>query len=221
MLPLIILDNGHGNDTPGKRSPLWQDGSQLIEGLWTRLIAREVQERLNLLGYDARLLVPEKRDIPLTVRIHRAREWVNEHRQRGGIAAQRILVSIHANASTASEQDYAPFLGRKASGWEAFVHGSDVNSRVLGQTLYRHALDLLPELFPIRTRCGNARKGFPLEPKKAEFYMLAYAPCAAVLTENLFMDNAADCWYLLSPEGQQTIVRLHVQAIDNYMKERL
>lgn len=27
----ILLDNGHGEDTKGKRSPVWKDGSQLLE----------------------------------------------------------------------------------------------------------------------------------------------------------------------------------------------
>jgi N-acetylmuramoyl-L-alanine amidase len=30
MEKLIILDSGHGADTPGKRSPKWPDGSQLF-----------------------------------------------------------------------------------------------------------------------------------------------------------------------------------------------
>ena len=25
----VLLDNGHGENTPGKRSPKWSDGSQL------------------------------------------------------------------------------------------------------------------------------------------------------------------------------------------------
>lgn len=28
---LVVLDNGHGNNTPGKRSPVWDDGTQLYE----------------------------------------------------------------------------------------------------------------------------------------------------------------------------------------------
>ena len=30
MSKTIILDNGHGNNTPGKRSPKWEDGTQLF-----------------------------------------------------------------------------------------------------------------------------------------------------------------------------------------------
>ena len=41
--------------------------------------------------------------------------------------------------------------------------------------------------------------------------------CAAVLTENLFQDNKEDVSYLLSLEGRNTIVDLHVKGIINYI----
>ena len=39
----ILIDNGHGENTPGKRSPKWADGSQLFEWKYTREIARRVE----------------------------------------------------------------------------------------------------------------------------------------------------------------------------------
>ena len=47
----ILIDNGHGVTTKGKRSP---DGS-LLEWAWTREIARHVVAKLNELGYDSKL----------------------------------------------------------------------------------------------------------------------------------------------------------------------
>lgn len=57
----ILIDNGHGIDTPGKRSP---DGV-LREYAWNRLIAGRVVSALTDLGHDAALLVPETEDLPL------------------------------------------------------------------------------------------------------------------------------------------------------------
>ena len=57
----ILIDNGHGSDTPGKRSP---DGL-FREYSYTREIARRVVSELFDCGYDARLLVPEMEDVPL------------------------------------------------------------------------------------------------------------------------------------------------------------
>ena len=41
--------------------------------------------------------------------------------------------------------------------------------------------------------------------------------CTAVLTENLFMDNPEDCDFLLSKEGQQSLVDLHIDGIISYL----
>lgn len=50
----ILIDNGHGVETPGKRSP---DG-RFREYQYNRLIARAIVEHLQLRGYDASLVVP-------------------------------------------------------------------------------------------------------------------------------------------------------------------
>lgn len=52
---LILIDNGHGPDTPGKRSP---DG-KFLEAAYTREISRRVVADLIDRGYNAQLLVPE------------------------------------------------------------------------------------------------------------------------------------------------------------------
>ena len=40
----ILIDNGHGRATAGKRSPVWPDGKQLFEYEFNRDIARRVHE---------------------------------------------------------------------------------------------------------------------------------------------------------------------------------
>ena len=99
----ILIDNGHGRATAGKRSPVWPDGKQLFEYEFNRDIARRVHEALTARGADSVPVVPEIDDIPLAERTRR----VNE------IAAQVgpencLLVSIHANAGG-------------GTGWEAWT----------------------------------------------------------------------------------------------------
>ena len=53
----ILIDNGLGRDTTGKRSP---DG-RLLEWSYTREIARRVVAELQAQHYYASLLVPEAR----------------------------------------------------------------------------------------------------------------------------------------------------------------
>lgn len=64
----VILDNGHGRDTAGKRSP---DG-RLREYAYAREMARKIAQDLKRQGIDVSLLVPEDTDVPLKERVERA-----------------------------------------------------------------------------------------------------------------------------------------------------
>ncbi len=52
---------------------------------------------------------------------------------------------------------------------------------------------------------------------EADFYILRHTTAPAVLTENFFMDSHPDCDFLLSEEGQEAIVNLHVDGITSYI----
>ena len=67
----ILIDNGYGIETPGKRSP---DG-RLREYRYTRDIAAAVVSGLEQRGLDAVRLVSEENDIPLKERVRRANAY--------------------------------------------------------------------------------------------------------------------------------------------------
>ena len=67
---MILLDNGHGENTPGKRSP---DG-EFREYLYTREVAQDVRRELAKRGIDCELLVRESLDVPLSERVRRVNE---------------------------------------------------------------------------------------------------------------------------------------------------
>lgn len=90
IMTTILLDPGHGSDTPGKRSP---DG-HFREYAYNRYLAIEIRNRLTALGLDARILVPEQNDIPLKERCRRANSVCKE---KG--SDNVLLISIHINAS--------------------------------------------------------------------------------------------------------------------------
>ena len=52
---------------------------------------------------------------------------------------------------------------------------------------------------------------------EADFHILRNTTAPAVLTENFFMDSHPDCAFLLSEEGQQSLVDLHVDGICAYL----
>jgi len=63
----ILIDNGHGIYTAGKRSP---DG-QFLEYYYSRIVARRVTARLKELGDYAELLVPEEKDVSMLEKCRR------------------------------------------------------------------------------------------------------------------------------------------------------
>ena len=71
-------------------------------------------------------------------------------------------------------------------------------------------------LHPCQRRRTDYTDGDP--DMEADFYILCHTTAPAVLTENFFMDSHPDCAFLLSKEGQQAIVNLHVDGILQYLQ---
>lgn len=191
----ILIDNGHGAETAGKRSP---DGS-LREYKYTREIAERIVSRLKEKGFDAERIVTEENDISLSERCRRA----NSVCDRLG-TKNVILVSVHCNAAGNGSQ------WLNARGWEAWTSVGQTNADTLSEHLYKAA-----EETGLKTRKdmtdGDADK-------EGHLYILKHTKCPAVLTENLFQDNKEDVAFLLSEAGKETIVSLHVKGITNYLK---
>ncbi len=203
---IILLDNGHGAETKGKRSP---DGL-FREYSYCRRIAAEVCRRLKNSGMDARLLVPEENDIPLSERCRRANEICRK------VGARNVcLISIHNNAAGNGSQ------WMNATGWEVWTTPGNTDSDKLANCLYQEAEKLLPKSpFAITSPQNRLLRpdfsdGDP--DKEANFHILKNTLCAACLTENFFQDNQADIHTLLSPDGFETIVSIHVAALKNFI----
>lgn len=194
----ILVDNGHGVETPGKRSP---DG-RLREYQYCRDIAAALVERLKAAGYDAQLLVPEIRDVPLNKGTDTRVKRVNNICAQLG-AANVLLVSIHNNAAGSKGQWLT------ARGWSGYVaQNASANSKRLAECLADAAA----------AQGLTIRK--PLPTQKYWVQSLAICRetlCPAVLTENLFQDNRQDVDYLLSPAGKAAIVQLHFDGITKYL----
>lgn len=194
---LILLDNGHGVDTKGKQSP---DG-QLKEYKYAREIVQRIHCELGKRGINSIILVPEEKDISLTERCNRANKYYDNNDK------SVILISIHCNAAGNGDKW---MTGR---GWEAWTSVGETKSDELAELLYSTAETWLPEGTKIRTDTTDGDRD-----KEKNFTILYKTKCPAVLTENLFQDNKEDVEFLLSEEGKQAIVNLHVEGIVNYLK---
>lgn len=194
----ILLDNGHGIETPGKRSP---DG-RLREYKYAREIAIAVKERLTLLGYSAYRIVQVETDVPLSERCRRVNKFC---KQLGNDNV--ILISIHCNAAG---------NGRwmNARGWSAYTSRGQTKADKLADCLYEAAEKHFPGM-KIRKDISDGDAD-----EEAGFYILKHTLCPAVLTENFFQDNKEDVAFMLSQTGRDAIVNTHVEGIINYIKGR-
>ena len=192
----ILIDNGHGRETAGKRSP---DG-RLLEWSYNREIARRVVAALSSLDLDAELLVPEDEDISLAERCKRVNRVCSELGRRNV-----CLISIHVNAAGRGDKWY------NADGWCCYTTPGQTAGDVLANYLCQAALqNLSGHRMRFDYTDGDADQ-------EAAFYILRHTACASCLTENGFMDCHRSCDFLLSDEGKQAIVDLHVQGIKEYV----
>lgn len=196
----ILIDNGHGDNTPGKCSP---DG-RLREYAWSRECAKRLVAALKKKGYDAELITPEASDVKLQTRVSR----VNNICKAVG-ARNCLLVSIHNNASGSDGKWH------DACGWSVFVSkNASENSKKLARMLTAEAMK--------RELMGN--RSVPIQKywtwswTDKDIYILEKSACPAVLTENMFQDHKGDVDYLLSEEGMTELVDLHVDGITKYVE---
>ena len=197
----ILIDNGHGSNTLGKRSP---DG-RVYEWRWTRVVAEKVVAKLLARGIDAERIVTETSDISLTERVKRVNAICKEHG-----AGNVLLVSIHINAAGADGNWHS------ASGASAWVSkNASAKSKAVAK--------IFTDLYAAKGLAGN--RAIPecgyctWSWTPNDIYILKASSCPAVLTENMFMDNQGDCNLLDSESGKEKIANLHVEAIVKAIKD--
>ena len=187
----VQLDNGHGYDTPGKRSPVWPDGTQLKEYEFNRLIVKMIDEGLKKLKIKTHILVPELNDVPLSVRIKRSNSLTA---RKGG-----ILVSVHGNTGG-------------GTGMEVFTSPGKTKSDLFASVWWDKAEDLMGYKWPIRKDTADGDND-----KEANFAIITKTACPAILTESGFMDRESDCRIMMDPYYQRLIAQVHVEAIHDYL----
>ena len=193
----ILIDPGHGIDTPGKRSP---DGL-FREYLWNRQVADLILEGLVSAGIDASLVVTETNDVSLRNRVNR----VNTICNRLG-ASNVLLVSIHANAAGNGS------AWMNAKGWSCYTSKGKTKSDQVAECLY----DAFEEEFQdkkIRKDMSDGDRDW-----EENFYVLQKSKCPAVLLENFFYDNREECAWMLQDETKRRIASAAVKGIIKYIK---
>lgn len=189
----VVLDNGHGINTLGKRSPKWPDGTILYEYEFNRDIVRRIKQLLDGKHIKCHILVPEEYDVSLQERAKRVNQMYAKNKNL-------FLLSIHANAG-------------KGTGWEVWTSKGKTKSDDIATIMWHEAKAEFPEYkMRLDTSDGDVDK-------EENFYILYNTACPAVLTENFFMDTYSDCKFIMSEEGRERIAKFHVKAIERVIDE--
>lgn len=197
MKPLtVILDAGHGKETPGKRSPKLKDNRQLLEWQFNREICNKIYCLLQCEGIKCILANNDDVDYKLSARAEVINNLYNKEKKLGHLA---VMISVHGNA--AGNGDW-----KNATGWEVYTTPGTTNSDKLAKCF----CEVFKEIFPDEKLRGH---------KEENFTIIKKVNCPCVLTENFFYDNEKDCELMLSEEGQLKIAELHVEAIKEYIKK--
>lgn len=195
---VVILDNGHGENTKGKCSP----DKRFLEWDWTREISSRLHNLLVMNGIDTILLVPEDKDILLSERVKREKKITREAKKAG---KETCLISIHVNAAGGDGK------WKSAKGWTCWIaQEASEKSKKLAQILYAEA-----------EACNLQGNRYVPSTKywTANYTICTDTSCPAVLTENLFQDNKEEVDFLLSEEGKHIIIDLHYNAIKKYIEQ--
>lgn len=193
----VLIDPGHGIETPGKRSP---DGS-FREYLWNRQVADYLLDHLRLLHIDAELVVTETNDVSLRNRVNRINTICNREGKDNV-----LVVSIHANAAGDGSE------WRNAKGWSCYTTKGNTESDIVAEFMYQAFEVQFPER-KIRTDMSDGDKDW-----EEDFYIIKKAACPAVLLENFFYDNLEECRWLLEEKTKQRVACAALIGIVNYLK---
>ena len=207
---VVCLDNGHGNNTPGKCSP-WsackvKPELEFREYAYTRMLVQMIKPRLEALGYEVYVVVPEDTDITLGERCRRINAKVKEAKARG---KRTIMVSVHNNAAGNGRE------WKEAYGWSVWTTRGQNNSDILAQCMYDEAAKILKQ-HGQKTRHDTADGDDDYE---AGFYIINGSNCPAVLVENMFQDCIKEVQWMLTEEGKDALAEIHVKGIDAFVKK--
>ena len=197
-----ILDNGHGGiidgvyQTSGKRSPKWEDGTQLFEGEFNRAVVKRIVKLCEKAGIECINLVDTEKDLSLRWRTDKANDIYRERQQSDG--KKCIYVSVHANG----------FSKESAHGWSVYTTVGETKSDKIAQVLHEKAKAEFPtHKMRMDNRDGDADK-------ESNFWVLRKVVMPSILSENFFMTNREESKLLLSEEGRDRIAKIHFQMIE-------
>lgn len=184
---LIALDDGHGMETAGKRTPpiLELGGRVIRENEFNRAVVGFLDSELKRCGFDTLLVAPTDKDTSLSERVKLANDKKAD-----------AYISIHYNAYDGKFDDYDP------EGLSVHIYTNTTKSEPLAKAIHKYL------------KQGTKQKDRGIV--RSNFHVLRETKMPAVLTENGFMDNKREALLMVDVDFQKEVAREHAMGICEY-----
>lgn len=197
MKYLVVLDAGHGMDTMGKRTPLFDDGTFMKEREFNKAVVEKMIQQLKSYECEVLWVSQEDNDVALVTRSNRANTRYQQMiMQYGKENVSGVFVSIHANASSDTWDI--------ANGIETFAYPSSKESSILATNVQ----DKLVEATKLKNRGV----------KTADFAVLRQSQMVAILCECGFMNFKLEAQLLKRDDYRELCATAIVKGIIEYLK---
>ena len=190
---LYILDNGHGFDTPGKRSPKVDGDTLMYEYEYNRDIVERIDFMCMTYGIKTHRLVPGIHDKSLKNRVLMSNQLRSQ--------LPKIFISVHGNAG-GNKLKNGWYSG---NGISTYSYRGAAGSKKVARIFQD---ELIKEMNPYEDHAVKDRGV-----KESGFYVLKYTKMPAILTENGFFTNKRECYWMLTNDWRHKIALAHFNAI--------
>lgn len=199
MKYLVILDDGHGNDSGGKRTPFFEDGTFMKENEFNKEVVMVIYDNLlNEQDIDVFFTASENYEVPLDTRIRRANQaWKDHQNHFGKENSKCILISVHANAYGTGE------TFNSGKGVETYCCSSPPEERILAETIHKH----------LKQGTTQIDRGV-----KETCFAILRGNMTSCLVECAFMTNKAEAKLLLSDSFRNECADEITAGIKDYFK---
>ena len=187
MSKLIALDDGHGMQTAGKRTPAIPElgGRVIRENEFNRAVVDFLDQELKRCGFRTLMVAPGDGDTSLSARTNLANS-------KGADA----YISVHYNALDGR------FDGNDPEGLSVHIYPGSVSGRKLAECVIKYL------------KQGTIQKNRGIV--ESNFHVVRETKMPAILSENGFMDNKREALLMINVDFQKEVAREHAQGICDF-----
>ena len=207
----VIVSDGHGEETQGKSSPVFENdiiiggvqlkkGERFKENWFNQSVADLLFFELVKRNIYVKQLCPESEDIPLDKRRVIQNKMHDEMVKKGFLP---ITISIHANAHLDGS------VWTSAQGVETFFKNRDKESERLATLIQEKVIEVRKHYLPFNQYTNRGVK-------TANFYIFRNYKGIVVLPEAEFMTNKGTVVLLASKEFQEKTAKAYADAIEEF-----